>query len=277
MAKVITNRARLLLLLKHLILITIAVVMLIPIYWTIKTSLTGENLYNYPPSLVPQNPNIYFFSDVYYWIPFPRFFMNSVIVASLVVAANIVFNAMAAFGLLFRFPGKRLVIAAYLSLTMIPFHTSIIPAFLVTRNLGLLNSYVGLAFPLMSTIVNIFVFKASFDAIPGSLFDAARIDGMKEWKILFKIYLPLATAAIATNVILTFVWSWNNFIWPLTIVSDEAMQTLPLALSTFVSYFEDTSGQLSAFVVMVVAPVIIVFLMNQSRFMSGNTSGAVKG
>lgn len=276
-AKAITNRDTLVRVVQHVILITLAVVMLVPIYWTVKTSLTGENLYNYPPSLVPENPNVYFFSDVYYWIPFPRFFLNSVIVSAIVVTANIAFNSMAAYALTFPFKGKRLLLAVYLSMMMIPFHTSIIPAFLVTRNLGLLNSYVGLAFPLMSTIINIFVFKGTFDAIPRSLFDAARIDGMPEWKILFRIYLPLATAAIATTVILAFVWSWNNFIWPLIIISQESMQTLPLALSTFVSYFEDTSGQLSAFVVMVVTPVILVFLMNQKRFMSGATSGAVKG
>jgi ABC-type glycerol-3-phosphate transport system permease component len=261
----------------HLFLLLVSVVMIVPLYWTLKTSFTGENLFIYPPSLIPKNPNLYFYVDVYNWVPFLRYFFNSVFVSMIVIVANIVFNSMAAYGLRYRFRGKRLIIVMYLGLMMIPFHTSIIPAFLITRYLGLLNSYLGLAFPLMSTIINIFVFKASFDAVPQSLFDAALIDGVREWKILFKIYLPLSTAAIATCVILTFVWSWNNFIWPLIIISEKMMETLPLSLSTFVSYFEDTSGQLSAFVVMVVAPIIIVFLMNQNRFMSGMMSGAIKG
>ena len=183
----------------------------------------------------------------------------------------------AAFALRYRFRAKRLIIVFYLGAMMIPFQTAIIPAFLLTKYLGLLNSYVGLAFPLMSTIINIFVMKASFDAIPQSLYDAALMDGMPDWRILFRIYLPLSKAAIATNIILSFVWSWNNFIWPLIIISKKDMQTLPLGLSSFLSYFEDTSGQMYAFVVMVIAPIIIVFLMNQKRFMSGMISGAIKG
>jgi ABC-type glycerol-3-phosphate transport system permease component len=206
-----------------------------------------------------------------------RYFANSVIVSVVVVVSNIIFNAMAGFALTYRFPGKRLLILLYLSCMMIPFQATIIPAFLITRNLGLLNSHLGLALPLMSTIINIFVFKAAFDAVPRSLHDAAEIDGMADWKMLFRIYLPLGKAAIATNIILTFVWSWNNFIWPLIIIHDRMMQTLPLGLAQFLSYFEDTSGQMYAFVVMVITPVIIVFLMNQRSFVSGMLKGAVKG
>lgn len=261
----------------HFVLIIVSFLVLVPLYWVIKTSLTGENLFQYPPSLIPEDPNIFYYVDVYYWIPFMRFFSNSVIVSAIVVASNIVINAMAGFALGYRFPGKRLVIMTYLSCMMIPFQATIIPAFLITRNLGLLNSHLGLALPLMSTIINIFVFKAAFDAVPRSLHDAARIDGMPDWKMLFRVYLPLGKAAIATNVILTFVWSWNNFIWPLIIIQDREMQTLPLGLAQFLSYFEDTSGQMYAFVIMVIAPIIVVFLMNQRSFVSGMLKGAVKG
>ena len=261
----------------HIALIIVSVLILIPLYWVLKTSLTGENLFQYPPSLIPRDPNIFYYVDVYYWIPFMRYFANSVIVSAIVVASNIVFNAMAGYALTYRFPAKRLVILLYLSCMMIPFQATIIPAFLITRNLGLLNSHLGLALPLMSTIINIFVFKSAFDAVPRSLHDAAEMDGMPDWKMLFRIYLPLGRAAIATNVILTFVWSWNNFIWPLIIIQDRAMQTLPLGLAQFLSYFEDTSGQMYAFVIMVIAPIIVVFLMNQRSFVSGMLKGAVKG
>lgn len=261
----------------HVILVVVSVLILIPLYWVLKTSLTGENLFQYPPSLIPRDSHIFYYVDVYYWIPFVRFFTNSVIVSGIVVVSNIVFNAMAGFALTYRFPGKKLVILLYLSCMMIPFQATIIPAFLITRNLGLLNSHLGLALPLMSTIINIFVFKAAFDAVPRSLHDAAEMDGMPDWKMLFRIYLPLGKAAIATNVILTFVWSWNNFIWPLIIIQDVNMQTLPLGLAEFLSYFEDTSGQMYAFVIMVIAPIILVFLMNQRSFVSGMLKGAVKG
>ena len=138
----------------HVILALVGIIIVIPIYWVLKTSLTGENLFNYPPSLIPQNPNIFYYVDVYYWIPFLRYFFNSAFVSFIVVAANVLFNSMAAFALRYRFKAKRLIIVFYLGAMMIPFQTAIIPAFLLTKDLGLLDSYVGLALPLMSTNCN---------------------------------------------------------------------------------------------------------------------------
>ena len=143
--------------------------------------------------------------------------------------------------------------------------------------LGLLDSFWGLALPQCSTIVCIFVFKGSFDAVPRSLVDAARIDGLSEWRIIWKVMMPLAKSAIATNVILAFVWSWNNFMWPLIVTRSADMQTLPLGLARFLSYQEDTTGALYAFCVMVLAPGVLLFLLAQREFIQGLTSGATKG
>jgi ABC-type glycerol-3-phosphate transport system permease component len=150
--------------------------------------------------------------------------------------------------------GKRAILLLYLSCMLIPFQATIIPAYLVTGRLGLLNSYLGLALPLLSTIVCIFIYKAAFEAVPRSLIDAARIDGVGEWRIVWRILMPLSKPAIASNVILSFIWSWNAFLWPLLIVRDPLMQTLPLGLARFLSYLEDTTGALYAFAVMVLAP-----------------------
>ena len=193
------------------------------------------------------------------------------------MGANLVFNALAGYALTQRFRGKRAVILALLSCMMIPFQATIVPAYLITRDLGLLNSRLGLALPLCSTIVNIFVFKASFDAVPRSLIDAARLDGLREWQILARIMVPLSTSAVATNVILSFIWSWNNFLWPLVIIRNEEMQTLPLGLSTFLSYLENTTGALYAFCILVLAPGILLFLLEQKRFIQGLTAGSTKG
>jgi ABC-type glycerol-3-phosphate transport system permease component len=261
----------------HLALGLVAAVMLVPFYWVVKTSVSGENIFAYPPALLPRAAHPFFYVDVWYYIPFVRFLANSVLVSAIVVAANVVFNALAAYALTQPFRGKRLVILLFLSCMLIPFQATIIPAYLLTKHLGLLNSHLGLALPLCSTIVNIFVFKASFDAVPRSLIDAARIDGLREWQIVARVMLPLSTGAVATNVILAFIWSWNNFLWPLIIVRNEPMQTLPLGLSTFLSYLENTTGALYAFCVMVLAPGILLFLLEQKRFIEGLTSGATKG
>jgi ABC-type glycerol-3-phosphate transport system permease component len=261
----------------HLALAMMAAVMLVPFYWVLKTSVTGENIFGYPPSLIPRHPHLFYFVDVWYYIPFVRFLWNSVVVSLIVVAANLAFNALAGYALTQPFPGKRGIILLLLSCMMIPFQATIVPAYLITKHLGLLNTRLGLALPLCSTIVNIFVFKASFDAVPRSLIDAARIDGLREWQILCRVMLPLSTSAVATNVILSFIWSWNNFLWPLVTIRSEEMQTLPLGLSTFLSYLENTTGALYAFAILVLAPGILLFLLEQKRFIEGLTSGATKG
>ncbi len=261
----------------HLILLFASFVMLVPFYWVLKTSVSGENIFAYPPNLVPTDPHLFYYVDVWYYIPFARYFFNSVAVSALAVTGNVVFNAMAGYALTRGFPGKPLVLMLFLSCMMVPFQATIIPAYLITGRLGLLNSYLGLALPQMSTIVCIFVFKASFDAVPRSLIDAAKIDGLTEWQIIWRVMMPLAKAAIATNVILGFIWSWNNFLWPLIVVRSAEMQTLPLGLARFLSYQEDTTGALYAFCVMVLAPGILLFLLAQKEFIRGLTSGATKG
>jgi ABC-type glycerol-3-phosphate transport system permease component len=261
----------------HLALVTISFCMLLPFYWVLKTSLTGENIFSYPPSLLPVNPQPFYYVDVWYFIPFARFLANSVIVSGLSIAANVLFNAMAAYALTKHFKGRGLIITLLLSCMMIPFQTTIVPAYLITGKLGLLNTYLGMALPTFSTIVCIFVYKASFEAVPKSLIDAARIDGLSELQIILKIMVPLSTSAVATNVILSFIWSWNNFLWPLIIVRDPLMQPLPLGLSRFLNDHENTTGALYAFCIMVLVPGITIFLMAQKEFVRGLTSGATKG
>ncbi|MBT3360986.1 MAG: carbohydrate ABC transporter permease [Rhodospirillales bacterium] len=261
----------------HLALSAVCAAMLVPFYWVLKTSLTGENIFTFPPSILPEDPHLFFFVDVWYTIPFASYLANSLIVSIIVVAANVFLNAMAGYALTRDFVGKKAVIMLFLSCMMIPFQATIIPAYLITKELGLLNSYMGMALPLCSTIVCIFVFKASFDAIPKSLIDAARIDGVPDWMIIYRIMVPLSQSAIATNVILAFIWSWNNFLWPLVIIRDEAMQTLPLGLSRFLSVYENTTGALYAFCIMVLVPGLVIFLLSQKQFIAGLTSGAAKG
>jgi ABC-type glycerol-3-phosphate transport system permease component len=261
----------------HIALLTVSVLMLLPFYWVVKTSVSGENIFAYPPSIIPKSPHLFYYVDAWYYIPFARYFVNSIAVSMIAVVANVILNAMAGYALTREFVGKPFVLFLFLSCMMIPFQATIIPAYLITGRLGLLDSYWGLALPQCSTIVCIFVFKGSFDAVPRSLVDAARIDGLSEWRIIWKVMMPLAKSAIATNVILAFVWSWNNFMWPLIVTRTADMQTLPLGLARFLSYQEDTTGALYAFCVMVLAPGVLLFLLAQREFIQGLTSGATKG
>jgi len=261
----------------HLALIAVSAAMLLPFYWVLKTSISGDNIFAYPPSLVPRNPNPFYYVDVWYAIPFARYFLNSVIVSAMTIVANVVLNAMAGYALTQTFRGKSFVLLLFLSCMMIPFQATIIPAYLITGHLGLLDSYLGLSLPLFSTIICIFVYKASFDAVPRSLIDAARVDGLSQWTMIWRVMLPLARSATATNVILSFIWSWNNFMWPLIVTRSPEMQTLPLGLARFLSYQEDSTGALYAFCIMVLAPSLLLFLMAQREFVQGLSAGATKG
>lgn len=261
---------------RHALLVVICAAMLVPFYWVLKTSLTGENIYTYPPSLIPHDANLFHYVDVWYFIPFPRYLLNSVVVSVLAVIGNLLLNALAGYALAQPFAGRQTIVLLLLSCMLIPFQATIIPAYLITARLGLLNAYLGLALPLLSTIICIFVFKSSFEAIPRSLQDAARVDGLNDVRILLRIMLPLSKPAMATNVILSFIWSWNAFLWPLIITRTNDMQTLPLGLARFLSYMEDTTGALYAFVVMVLAPGLFVFFMAQKEFIRGLTAGAAK-
>lgn len=262
---------------RHAIMIVVCLLMLVPFYWVIKTSLTGENIYAWPPSIIPVNPHLFNYVDVWYLIPFPRYLLNSVIVTIMAIAGNLLFNTAAGYALTKQFPGRRWIVLLLLSCMLIPFQATIIPAYLITSWLGVLNSWLGIALPMLSTIICIFIFKASFEAVPRSLIDAARVDGLSEWRIVVRILLPLSKPAIATNVILNFIWSWNAFLWPLIVVRSPDMQTLPLGLARFLSMMEDTTGALFAFVVMVLVPGLTIFLMAQKEFIRGLTSGATKG
>jgi ABC-type glycerol-3-phosphate transport system permease component len=262
---------------RHAIMVVVSFLMLVPFYWVLKTSLTGENIYAFPPHIVPIDPHLFHFVDVWYLIPFPRYLLNSVIVTTIVICGNLLFNTAAGYALTKQFPGRRWIVLLFLSCMLIPFQATIIPAYLITSWLGVLNNYLGVALPLLSTIICIFIFKASFEAVPRSLIDAARVDGLSEWRIIVRIMLPLSKSAIATNVILTFIWSWNAFLWPLIVIRTPEMQTLPLGLARFLSVMEDTTGALFAFVVMVLIPGLAIFLMAQKEFIRGLTSGATKG
>ena len=132
----------------HLALVAASFVMLVPFYLVLKTSVSGENIFSYPPNIIPRDPNPFYYVDVWYAIPFARFFFNSVVVSTMTVMANVVLNAMAGYSLTHAFFGKNLVMMLFLSCMMIPFQATIIPAYLITGKLGLLDSYLGLALPM---------------------------------------------------------------------------------------------------------------------------------
>lgn len=249
-----------------------------PFYWLIKVAIAWPptNLYGGQPSLVIENPSYFNFVEVFFAITFPQFLLNSIIISTIAIVSNLIFNSLAAYALTMDFYGKRKIQVFLIGAMMIPFHTTIIPAFLVTNKLGLVNTYIGIVLPLATIIINILILYASFDAVPDSILESARLDGASELYILFGVYWPLSKPALATNVILAFVYSWNSFLWPLIVVSEKSMEPLPLALANFQGHFQGNFALTYAFSIMVVLPIVVAFLLLQRQFIESVVMTSVK-
>lgn len=249
-----------------------------PFYWLLKVALTwpAASLYGGTPSLAIENPSLYNFVRVWHAIPFVSYFATSLIVTIIAVASQLLFCSLAAYGLSMDFYGKKYVWGFILAAMMIPFQTIFLPDYLITQKLGLVNSYTGLAIVVAMSIVNILVLHDAFTSIPKALTEAARLDGASELYILFGVYWPLSKPALATTVILSFIFSWNSYLWPLVVVKDAKYTPLPLGLAEFQSQMSGNFALQYAFAIMVLLPVLIVFLLLQRQFIKSAILGSMK-
>jgi multiple sugar transport system permease protein len=211
-------------------------------------------------------------------LDFPTFFMNSAIVAIVTAAGNMVFCSMLGYALAkLHFPGKKLVFALVLGTLMIPGVVTFIPLFVLTTNIGLANSLPGMILPFLAGPFGVFLMRQYILSLPDELIQAARVDGAGELRIFFSVILPLCGPAVATLGVLTFLTSWNNFLWPLVIATDESKYTLPVALALYAVGQNATKyGLLLAGSVVVVLPVLVVFLVLQRRIMQGIAMTGIK-
>lgn len=261
-----------------LVALVVSAFFFFPFYWLLKVALTwpAQSLYGGDPSLALESVGLYNFIRVYYEIPFPEYLTNSIIITGLAVVGSLITNSLAAYSLTQDFYGKRAVMGFLVAALMIPYYVTVIPAFLVTKELGLLNTHLGVALPFMTFIIGTLILKNSFDSVPDSMIEAARLDGASELYILFGVLWPLAKPALATNVILAFVYSWNSYLWPLVVISDRLMQPLPLALASFTTRFDGNFALQYAFAVLVLIPVVIIFILLQRQFVRSVVQSSVK-
>ncbi|MFN8233713.1 MAG: carbohydrate ABC transporter permease [Actinomycetota bacterium] len=263
----------------HLVLIPVAVTMVLPLVWMVVTSLqTLDETRHYPPTLVPSSLEWSNYSEVLTQAPFGRWFLNSLIVTVLVVLGNLLFCSLAGYAFArIRFVGREVVFVLLLITLMVPFQVIIIPEFLIVRSLGMIDSLGALILPNLAGAFGIFMLRQFFRTLPIELEEAARIDGCSRLGVLFKIVLPLSGPALATLAVITFMWTWNDFLWPLiTIYSPEHM-TLQLGLATFQGAHQTSTNLLMAANVMTVLPVLLLFLFAQRYFVRGIATSGLKG
>lgn len=267
-------------LLVYALLLFVAVIMVGPFIWLLSTSLKsgGENVFTYPPQLIPEQATFGNYIEVMNTFPFARYLFNSVVVTIFTVFLTVLFCTLAAYPLArmnFRF--KKTIFFLIISTMMIPFQLLMIPVYIISMNLGLQNTYAGMILPNITTAFGVFLMRQAFTVVPYEMDESARMDGANTLQILFRILVPLVKPSMATLAIFTFITAWGDFLWPLIIISDQDMFTLPLGLNMLSGTFTSNWRLISAGAVISMAPVVILFMFVQKYFIGGIMKGAVKG
>lgn len=250
-----------------------------PFIWMALSSVKSEvEIRRVPPTWWPEAPTLDNFRDLFSRLDFPQFFTTSTVVAVAVTLGNLVFCSMLGYALAkFDFAGKTMLFRIVLGTLMIPGMVTLVPLFVLVANMGLVNTYAGLILPFLAAPFGVFLMRQFFFAIPDELIDAARIDGASETRIFLQVVLPLAKPALATLGIITFLGSWNNFLWPLVVATTEDKYTLPVALALYSTGQNQTDyGLLLAGAVVVVVPVVVVFLILQRHIVQGVAMTGIK-
>lgn len=271
-------RRRLRVLLTHGVLLTGAFISAMPFLWMVTTSLKPNGALFDQPLLFPVHFEWQNYADAWGAAPFPRFFLNSVIMAVGITVSQTVFSAMAGYAFArLRFPGRDVLFFLVLGTMMIPFPVTIIPSFLIVADLGWLDTYQGLIVPRAASAFAIFLFRQFFLSIPKELEEAALIDGANRLTIFLRVILPLSTPVIAASATFSFLFAWNDFLWPLIVTTSTNMRTVQLGLAVFQGQYGTFWTLLMAATVLVTLPAILVFLAAQRRFIEGITSTGLKG
>jgi putative chitobiose transport system permease protein len=268
------------LLLTYSLLIIIAIVMLLPLLWLMSTAIKApsENIFQFPPRLLPEHPTLQNFVRVWQSQPFGRYFANSLLVSVLTVGLNLVFCSLAAYPLArLNFVGKDWIFTAVISTIMIPFQIVMIPLYILTVQLGLKNSYLGVIFPAIASAFGIFLLRQAFLTVPKDLEEAARMDGCSELEIWWHVMLPSVRPALVTLTIFVFIGAWSDFLWPLLVLDDPNFYTLPLGVSKLAGTFSLDWRLIAAGSVISILPILLFFLVMQRYIVPSEVGSGVKG
>ncbi|QXE24650.1 permease protein of sugar ABC transporter [Richelia sinica FACHB-800] len=254
--------------------------MLFPLLWLLSTALKSstENILQSPPQLIPVQPTLQNFIQVWQALPFGQYLFNSILVAFLTVGLNLLFCSLAAYPLArMSFTGRNFIFLAIVSTIMIPFQIVMIPLYILVGQLGLRDSYLGMIFPSLASAFGIFLLRQAFLGVPKELEEAARLDGSSELGLWWHIMLPAIRPALITLAIFVFIGAWSDFLWPLIVIQNENLYTLPLGVAKLAGTFSLDWRLVAAGSIISIAPVLILFLFLQRYIVPTDTGSGVKG
>jgi multiple sugar transport system permease protein/alpha-1,4-digalacturonate transport system permease protein len=260
------------------LLVAGALVMVFPLYWMFatavrpRTELFGGGFRLLPSELVWSN-----FSEAWGKLPFTQFYINSIIIAAIAVVVTVFINLLAGYTFAkYEFPGRNIIFLILISTLMIPIQVIMVPEFLIITQLGWVNTYAGVIVPRAAEAFGLFMVRQFMVSIPDELIEAARLDGAGEFKIFWKVVLPLSWPVVAVLTIFTFMWRWNDFAWPLVVLQDQGSYTVPLGLNLMKGqFFTDWTGIMSMSLVSIL-PMLLVFIFFQRYFIQGIASTGLK-
>jgi multiple sugar transport system permease protein len=263
----------------YALLLVGCVLAVLPMIWMVSASLMHTGAANqYPPRLFPEAITFEHYRALFTRLNLGRYLLNSAFVATTVTVISLLINSMAGYAFAkLRFRGRDRTFRFLTLGLVIPVQVSMLPLFLLMREMGLINTYGGVIIPGLASIFGIFLIRQYALSIPDDLIDAARIDGASEFRIYWSVILPVVSPILATLAIWTFLSTWNDFMWPLIVLSDDSMFTLPVALANLSGERVQDTELMMAGSVLTTLPVMLVFILLQRYYVEGITMGSVKG
>lgn len=261
----------------YVVLIVGALIMVFPFVWTVVTSITPGATLTSTPQLIPDEPSLSPYVELFSRVPFARVIGNSLLIAVVSTLLQLVTSAMAAYVFArMAFPGRGALFVLYLATMMIPFQVLIVPLFAEMKALGLINTYLGAILPTIATAFGVFLLRQAIASVPYDLDQAATLDGAGHFRIFFQIVLPLIRPALATLAVFAFLNTWNSFLWPLIILRDPLMQTLPVALTSLQGQYSTQWDVLMAGSVISIIPMFALYLFAQKYIVQGVAGAGLK-
>jgi multiple sugar transport system permease protein len=257
-----------------------AICVFFPFFWMAVTSLkTVPEIQRLPLTIAPDRwTNLDNFREVFHRQPFARFLLNSALVASVSALSSVIVSSLAGYGFAkFRFPGHSVFFFAIVGILMVPFQSVVVPLYLWVNRLGLLDTYLGILAPDLVSVFGVFLMRQSIEVVPSDYIDAARIDGAGEFRIFWRVILPSVKPALATLVIVKFMWTWNELFWPLVIINSPTMKVVTLGLLSFTNMYFIEYNLVTAAAVVSILPILIVFLVCQKWVVRGVVMSGLKG
>lgn len=262
----------------HGVLVVIAVATLLPLVWMVMASFMPSGQASaVPPPFLPREVTLDQYVGLFTRLHLGRSLFNSTLLAITVTGVSLIVNSMAGYAFAkYRFRGRAPLFKTLIASMIIPAQVTMLPLFLMLNRMGLINTYFGVIIPGMASIFGIFLIRQFALSIPDSLIEAARMDGASDLRIYWSIILPLSKPILVTLAIFTFMGTWNDFLWPLIVMTDDAMYTLPVALANLSGEHVQDTELMMAGSVMTVLPVLVVFALVQKYYLAGIMAGSVK-